>query len=95
MAQKANGCRLLFARPQLFLAMPTLLRGNPGTLLYHVRAGIALVAQGQALGALWTHKKIAMYTARGGANPRWWCVGHVYDGGRASMRRLCVRVLCL
>ena len=34
-------------------------------------------------------------TARGGANPRWWCVGHVYDGGRASMWRLCVRALCL
>ena len=39
-------------------------------------------------------KKVAAYAPRKGASPRWWCSGHVYDGGRASMWRLRVRALC-
>ena len=31
---KRKQLRRLFVRPQLFLAIPTLLRSNPGTLLY-------------------------------------------------------------
>ena len=50
---------------------------------------------GSAQGRRRCCKKNAVCTPRRGANPRWWCVGHVYDVGRASMWRLCVRVLCL
>ena len=54
---KCKQLRLLFARPQLFLAMPTLLRGNGRTLPYAGRAAITSAAQGHAQGALWTRKK--------------------------------------
>ena len=45
---KCKQLRLLFARPQLFLAMTTLLQSNPGTLMLHERAGIASASQGRA-----------------------------------------------
>ena len=49
---KRKQLRLLFARPQLFLAMTTLLQSNPGTLMQHERAGIASASQGRAQGEL-------------------------------------------
>ena len=92
---KRKQLRLLFARPQLFLAMPTLLRGNGRTLPCVGRAAITSAAQGHAQDELWTCKKNQRLAPRKGANRRWRCSGHVYDGGRASMRRLCVRALCM
>jgi hypothetical protein len=53
----ADGLAFLFARAQLFLALPTLLQCNPGTHPHVVRAGIASVPQGQARGVLWRRKK--------------------------------------
>ena len=55
---KCKQLRLLFARPQLFLAMPTLLRSNGRTLPCVGRAAIISVVQGHAQDKLWSCKKI-------------------------------------
>ena len=55
---KREQLRLLFARPQLFLAMPTLLRSNGRTLPCVGRAVITSAAQGHAQDELWSYKKV-------------------------------------
>ena len=87
--------RLLFARTPLAVGLAMQLPIAYGTEACMLRAVSYSLRSGSAQGRRSSCKKFAKCTARGGANPRWWCVGHVYDGGRASMRRLCVRALCL
>ena len=92
---KRKQLRELFARTPLAVGLAMQLPIAYRTEACMVRAVSYSLRSGSAQGRRSSCKKIANCAARGGANPRWWCVGHVYDGGRASMWRLCVRALCL
>ena len=92
---KCEQLRDLFARTPPAVGIATQLPTPYGTLHSIERAVSYSLRSWAAQGRRRCCKKNAAYTPRRGASPRWRPDGHVYDVGRASMWRLCVRVLCL
>ena len=87
--------RRLFARTPLAVGIAMQLPTPYGTEACVGRAVSYSLRSWAAQGRRRCCKKNAVCTPRRGASPRWRPDVHVYDVGRASMWRLCVRVLCL